>query len=48
MRKVRFNVNNKRSNSRQKKGIPFVVTFHPKRKVFQNIIKKASLFAIHE
>ena len=48
MSKVKFNVNNKRSNNRQKKGTPFVVTFHPKRKVFQNIMKKTSLFAIHE
>ena len=38
--KVKFNVDNKRSNNRQKKGIPFVVTFHPKLKVLQNIINK--------
>ena len=40
MRKVKFNVDNKRSNNRQKKGIPFAVTFHPKVKVLQNIINK--------
>ena len=31
MSKVKFNVDeNKRSNNRQKKWIPFLVTFHPK------------------
>ena len=40
MSKVKFDVGNKRSNNRQKKGVPFVVTFHPKLKVLQNIIKK--------
>ena len=39
MSKVKFNVDNKRSNNR-KKGIPFVVTFHPKLMVLQNIINK--------
>ena len=38
--KVKFNVDNKKLNNRLKKGIPFVVTFHPKLKVLQNIIKK--------
>ena len=40
MSKVKFNVDNKRSNNRQKKGVSFVVTFHPKVKVLQNIINK--------
>ena len=40
MSKVKFNVDDKRSNNRQKKGTPFVVTFHPKLKVLQNIINK--------
>ena len=40
MSKAKFNVDNKRSNNRQKKGVPFVVTFHPKLKVLQNIINK--------
>ena len=40
MSKVKFNVHNKRSNDRLKKGIPFAVTFHPKLKVLQNIINK--------
>ena len=39
MSKVKFNVDNKRLNNRQKKGIPFVVTLHSKRKVLQNIKK---------
>ena len=38
--KVRFNVDNKRSNNRQKKRIPSVVIFHPKLKVLKNITKK--------
>ena len=38
MSKVKFNVDNKRSNNRQKKGIPFVVTFRSKLKILQNII----------
>ena len=38
MRKVKFDVDNKRSNNRQKKRISFAVTFHPKLKVLQNII----------
>ena len=38
MSKVNFNID--WSNNRQKKGIPFVVTFHPKLKVLQNIINK--------
>ena len=46
MSKVKFNVDNKRSNNRQKKGIPFVVTFHPKLKVLQNIINK-HLYLLH-
>ena len=40
MSKVKFNVDNKRSNNRQKEGVPFVVTFHPKLRVLQNIINK--------
>ena len=40
MSKVKFNVDNKMSNNRQKKGVPFVVTFQPKLKVAQNIINK--------
>ena len=40
MGKVKFNVDNKRSNNRQKKGVSFVITFHPKVKVLQNIINK--------
>ena len=40
MSKVKFNVDNKRSNNRQKKAVSFVVTFHPKVKVLQNIINK--------
>ena len=40
MRKVKLNVDNKRSNNRQRKGLPFVVTFHPKLKVLQNIFNK--------
>ena len=40
MSKVKFNVDNKRSNNRQRKGAPVVVTFHPKLKVLQNIINK--------
>ena len=40
MSKVKFNVDNKRSNSRQKKGIPLVVTFHPRLKILRNIINK--------
>ena len=40
MSKVKFNVDNKRLNNRQKKGVPFVVTFHPKLRVLQNIINK--------
>ena len=40
MSKFKFNVDNKRSSSRQKKRIPFLLTFHPKLKVFQNIINK--------
>ena len=40
MSKVKFNGVCKRSNNRQEKGIPFVVTFHPKLKVLQNIINK--------
>ena len=40
MSKAKFNVHNKRSNNRQKKGVPFVVTFHPKLKFLQNIINK--------
>ena len=39
MSKVKFNVDNKRSNNRQKKGVSFVVTFHPKLNVLQNINK---------
>ena len=39
MSKVKFNVDNKRLNNRQKKGIPFVFTLHSKRKVLQNIKK---------
>ena len=38
--KVKFNVDNKRSNNRQKKRIPSVVIFHPKLKVLKNITKK--------
>ena len=33
MGKVKFNVDNKRSNNSKKKEVSFVVTFHPKRKV---------------
>ena len=40
MTKVKLNVDNKRSNNRQKRGIPFAVTFHPELKVLQNIINK--------
>ena len=40
MSKVKFNVDNKMSNNRHKKGVPFVVIFHPKLKVAQNIIIK--------
>ena len=40
MSKVKFNVDNKRSNNRQKEGVPFVITFHPKLRVLQNIINK--------
>ena len=40
MRKVKLNVDNKRSNNRQRKGLPFVVTFHLKPKVLQNIFNK--------
>ena len=40
MSKVKFNVDNKRTNKRKNKGIPFVVTFCPKLKGFQNIINK--------
>ena len=40
MNKVKFNVDNERSNSRQKKGIPFVVTIQPELKVLQNTINK--------
>ena len=40
MSKVKFNVDNKRSNNRQKGRILFVVTFHPKLKFLQNIINK--------
>ena len=40
MSKSQFNVDNKRSNNRQKKEIPFKVTFHPKFKVPQNLINK--------
>ena len=40
MSKVKFNVANKKSNNRQKKGVPFVVTFYPKLKIFENIINK--------
>ena len=40
MSKVKFNVDNKRSNNRQKKGLPFVVIFYPKFKVLQNIPNK--------
>ena len=46
MSKAKFNVDNKRSNNRQKRGIPFVVTFHPKLKVLQNIINK-HLYLLH-
>ena len=38
--KLKFNVDNKRSNNRQKKRVPFVVTFHQKLKFLQNIINK--------
>ena len=40
MSKVKFNVDNKRSNNSKKKEVSFVVTFHPKRKVLRNIINK--------
>ena len=40
MSKVNFNVDINRSSNRQKKGIPFVVTFHLKRKVLRNVINK--------
>ena len=40
MNKVKFNVDNERSNNRQKKGIPFVVTIQPELKVLQNTINK--------
>ena len=46
MSKAKFNVDNKRSNNRQKREIPFVVTFHPKLKVLQNIINK-HLYLLH-
>ena len=40
MSKVKFNVDINRSNNRQKKEIPFVVTFHLRRKVHRNVINK--------
>ena len=40
MSKAKFNLDKKRSNNRQKNEMPFVVTFHPKLKVLQNIINK--------
>ena len=43
-----FNVDNKRSNKRQKKGILFVVTFHPKLKVLQNINKHLYLVYMND
>ena len=46
MSKVKFNVDNKRSNNSKQKEVPFVVTFHPKRKVLRNIINK-HLYLLH-
>ena len=48
MSKVKFNVDNKSSNNRQKKGVPLVVTFHPKLKVLQNINKYLYLLHMHD
>ena len=48
MSKVKFNVDNKRLSNRQKKGILFVVTFHPKLKVLQNINKHLYLLCMND
>ena len=40
MSKIKFSVDNKKSKYSQERGIPFVVTFHPKLKVLQNIVNK--------
>ena len=40
--------NNRKLNNKIEKGIPFVVTFHPRLKIFQKIIDKNLLSASHE
>ena len=40
--------NNRKLNNKIEKGIPFLVTFHPRLKIFQKIINKNLLSASHE
>ena len=48
MSRVKFNVDSKRSNNRQKKGITFVFTFHPKLKVHEKINKHLYLLYMND
>ena len=44
MSRVKFNVGNERSNNRQKKGIPFVVTFHPNLRSSETLLKNIFIY----